>query len=280
MAGELTHVSMGSLGISTGSFSRGLRSRGVVSPHRWLLGIALAAPARHHLDVQPGQILALAPGTEQYSIYSGANSYAGVLIEPDELFGFLGHEPGARDDAMWRQPVTAQLEDPARDAATVRAFATLFKTIVDHGATMSAEAVDYYKRCILELMTAPMIRGVGYRGPWLPSAVELVHKVDRFLIDAGTRPVHISELSAEFGVPRRTLHRAFAEVLNMPPKQFLRYKRLGDVHDALLTAGPGATVQSVAREHGFLHGRFANEYSRLFGEPPLRTLRRSPFAAL
>jgi transcriptional regulator GlxA family with amidase domain len=104
---------------------------------------------------------------------------------------------------------------------------------------------------------------------------KLVSEVDRYLIDAGNRPIHVSELCAKFSVHRRMLHRAFNDVLGMPPITFLRRKRLGDVHTALLMGGP-ATIKEIAIEHGFVElGRFAGEYRRLFGELPSQTLRRA-----
>jgi AraC family ethanolamine operon transcriptional activator len=105
---------------------------------------------------------------------------------------------------------------------------------------------------------------------------ELVHRVDRYLIAAGTRPVHIAELCETLGVSRRTLHRAFVDVRGNPPITCLRRKRLDDVRGALLTADPGAKVSDIARAHGFFElGRFAASYRRTFGEKPSKTLQRT-----
>jgi transcriptional regulator GlxA family with amidase domain len=71
------------------------------------------------------------------------------------------------------------------------------------------------------------------------------------------------------------LHRAFIDALGVPPIAFLRRKRLGDVHTALLMAGPAVTVKQIAIEHGFVElGRFAGAYRRLFGERPSQTSHR------
>ena len=42
---------------------------------------------------------------------------------------------------------------------------------------------------------------------------ELVRRIDRYLIAAGSRPIYISELCETFKVRRRTLHRAFNAVI-------------------------------------------------------------------
>ena len=276
MTGKLMHLSVGSLGISTGSFSRAVRSRGALSEHRWTLGTLLDAPALLQ-DVKsvPGDVLTLAPNEELYTRFLGANTYLTTLIEPDELVSFLSTQPGAQDAAVWRQPTTVLARDPATVAASVKQLSMLLTALAEHGPMLSAGAGDFFKRNILEMLTAPVRDAVPYQGRRVRSAVELVRKVDRYLVDAGNRPIHISELCAEFDVGRRMLHRAFNEVVGIPPISFLRRKRLGDVHAALLTGGPAVTVKAVAIEHGFAElGRFAATYRRMFGELPSRTLQR------
>jgi AraC family ethanolamine operon transcriptional activator len=114
-----------------------------------------------------------------------------------------------------------------------------------------------------------------YHGSQPRSSAILVREVDHYLSEAGSRPIHISELCERFNVHRRRLHRAFDEVLGVPPITFLRRKRLSDVHTALLLAGPAATVKQIAIEHGFLElGRFSAACRRMFGELPSTTLRR------
>jgi transcriptional regulator GlxA family with amidase domain len=53
-------------------------------------------------------------------------------------------------------------------------------------------------------------------------------------------------------------------------------QRLERVRSALLHAGPGSTVASIALENGVIHlGRFATSYRTRFGEYPSDTLARS-----
>ena len=109
------------------------------------------------------------------------------------------------------------------------------------------------------------------RGP-LPSAMQLVGKVDDYLDAAGLRPVHISEICAHLNVTRRTLHRAFFDALGLGPITFLRYKRLCAIHSVLRDNDPATTtVAQVAIQHGFIElGRFSHYYHSFFGEYPSR----------
>ena len=74
---------------------------------------------------------------------------------------------------------------------------------------------------------------------------------------------------------RLLVHRAFDEVLGVPPMTYLRHKRLCDARVLLREAHePGMTVADVAFRQGFSdHGRFAAYYRSLFVENPSDTLR-------
>jgi AraC family ethanolamine operon transcriptional activator len=111
--------------------------------------------------------------------------------------------------------------------------------------------------------------------------MQLVRNVEDYLGAAGLRPVHISEICAHFNVSRRSLHRAFYDVLGLGPVTFLRHKRLCAIHSALRESNPAtATVAEVAMQQGFLElGRFARYYHSLFGEYPSETLGGRGFRA-
>lgn len=274
MTGALMHLSVGSLGISTGSFSRSVRGRGVLSERRWMFTF-FAKPARmQHFEVSPRNIVLLAPGREHFSSYPTANAYTSVFVEPDELLAFIASQPGARDAAIWRAPES--LLNGASSARSAADISTLLAALRD--TALSDDAAEFYKRNILQMLTAPVLDGVPYRGPQLQAQarVRLVHDVEEYLVAAGNRPIHVSELTEKFGVHRRRLNRAFMDVLGVPPITFLRRKRLGDVHRVLLQGGPDLMVKSVALEHGFLElGRFAGEYQKQFGEKPSETLKHA-----
>jgi transcriptional regulator GlxA family with amidase domain len=82
-----------------------------------------------------------------------------------------------------------------------------------------------------------------------------------------------AEICAKCGVSRRSLHRAFTDVLGIGPVTFLQRKRLCDIHSALRDCDPATTtIAEIALQHGFLNlGRFSGYYRALFDEYPSET---------
>lgn len=103
-----------------------------------------------------------------------------------------------------------------------------------------------------------------------------VRAADDFLHTNIDRPIYTRELCAALQVSARTLHQSFAAVYGMSPQAYLKRRRLVLVHRALRSARQGrAMVKSIVLAHGFFHlGRFAQEYTALFGEMPSETLVR------
>src|SRR5262245_30554438 len=72
MEGALTHLTVGSVGVSVGEFSRGICQRGLLSPNRWTLAFITNPAQICHYDMAAGDLFTLAPGQELYSSFSGA----------------------------------------------------------------------------------------------------------------------------------------------------------------------------------------------------------------
>lgn len=91
-----------------------------------------------------------------------------------------------------------------------------------------------------------------------------------------SRPVTLDDLAAAAEVRPRTLEAHFRRFLGTTPLGWVRRSRLVNARLDLQRARADANVTSVAFANGFTQlGRFAGEYRRQFGEPPLETLRRS-----
>ncbi len=122
--------------------------------------------------------------------------------------------------------------------------------------------------------TAPVKAGASGRGD---AALAIVHEVEaRLDAEPATLP-SMPALCAALGVSRRTLERAFRDLLGVSPAQHLRLRALNAVREALLLCPPEpGIVTRIAIDHGFWHlGRFSLSYRRLFGERPTDTLGRA-----
>jgi AraC-like DNA-binding protein len=108
--------------------------------------------------------------------------------------------------------------------------------------------------------------------------VEIIDAFERVLTLRLGEPLTVTGVSAEIGVPERTLRACCTEVLGMSPSRYLRLRRLNMVRTALqrATPAPGA-ITELAKRYGFSElGRFARSYRHTFGEAPSATLRRDP----
>lgn len=100
--------------------------------------------------------------------------------------------------------------------------------------------------------------------------------LDEYLAADPWTPVSTMRLCGALGVSERSLRDAIAAVQGVSVHTYLRLRRLEGARAALLgePEGPGR-LKKVALTCGFLHlGRFAEAYSRRFGELPSATRAR------
>ena len=104
----------------------------------------------------------------------------------------------------------------------------------------------------------------------------IMRRFEAYLEANADRPVHLTEMCAAIGVRARTLRKWCHEYLGIGPIRYLHLRRMHLARRALLHADPTASsVTRVANDFGFAElGRFSGNYRRMFGEPPLATLRR------
>ena len=86
------------------------------------------------------------------------------------------------------------------------------------------------------------------------------------------RPLRIQELAASVKLGVSTLHHQFRAMTSMSPLQYQKQLRLQEARRLMLTENYDAG--SAAMEVGYESTtQFSREYSRLFGQPPIRNVR-------
>ncbi len=275
--GLLSHVAIGDFSLSVGSFSVGVRAQRVPTDDKLIVGMLLYSEDRvthWSFDMRPADVLVIPPSTEHDGIFRGAAAYAAIRLDVAEVTSLFKGEPRLSDPAAWLDKNHFRA-DPSISVIATRRLPKMVSHLARHQGELSDAAADFWKRSIMDAVTGTIVHALppDFRGP-LPSATQLVGKVDEYLDAAGLRPVHISEICAHLNVTRRTLHRAFFDALGMGPITFLRHKRLCAVHSILRDNAPATTtVARVAMQHGFIElGRFSHYYHSLFGEYPSQTL--------
>jgi len=97
--------------------------------------------------------------------------------------------------------------------------------------------------------------------------------------DNYAKPVRVDELAAMAAMGVSTLHHHFRVLTNMSPLQYQKQLRLQAARSRMVIDGIDATT--AAFEVGYESvSQFNREYSRFFGQPPMRDIRtlRSPDA--
>jgi hypothetical protein len=207
--GEIAHATIGDLPIDTASFNLGIRTKG--GSHKSRIGIGLLAASADHVvrssyDSHPGDVLVLAPGCEHENRYYGGASIIIVMATADDIESSFGTEARMRDPSCWWR------NHYKGDADMVTSVVPRLQSLLGRlGETsLTAEAADFWKRAVIEAVTANVVAGMpsDRDGP-MPSALKVVREVEGYLESRPTEPVHISEICGRLHVSRRTLHRAF-----------------------------------------------------------------------
>ena len=282
--GSLSHVGIGDFSLSIGSFSVGVRTQRIATDDKLVIGMLLQASERvthWSFDMVPADVLVMPPSTEHDGSFHGAAAYAAIRLDLAEVTSVFNGDPRLSDPATWYRKNRYRAGALTALVATQR-LKQIVSCLVHQHAGISDEVADFWKRSIIDAMAATIVDALPAenRGP-VPSAMHLVRNVEHYLDAAGSRPVHISEICGQFNVSRRSLHRAFNDMLGLGPVTFLRHKRLCAIHSALRQNTPAtATIGEIAMQHGFIElGRFSHYYRSLFGEYPSETLHTSKHLA-
>jgi AraC family ethanolamine operon transcriptional activator len=274
VSGFISNLSIGGLPVNVGSFSVGVRTRGVLSPDRTTIGMLTSTNGRvvhWSRDMAVGDVLVTPPGVEYGGRYFGGASVLTISLSDSDIRSFFAHEPRMCDPDSWRKTHLRGVPDPG----FVPCLLDILRQVMAMHSILTDDAIGFWRRAIIEMMTLPVVRNVPADTPGpLASALKIVREVEDYVDRNGLKPIHISEVCNRLKVSRRSLHRAFHETIGVGPVTFLRRKRLCSIHTALREAEPRVTtIAEIAMQYGFFNlGRFSGDYREMFGEYPSHTL--------
>ncbi|MHB0771641.1 helix-turn-helix domain-containing protein [Bradyrhizobium sp. 5.13L] len=275
MHGRLRHANVAGLSVGFGTFSHGVISQGVYSNERVTVGFLTKTSSRDSRRGDIGTLRIWSPGMEHQTRYSAGVSFGAISVSTEDVARFFGPDSRFSEPTAWLAPNSSRITAEAGSVSS-RALRSIMSGFHRHGSKLTLSEAEYWKRAILE-SACFAIANSEHSDQFISSPARLVNRAQEYLDDSVGTPVHISELLSKLRVSRRTLHRAFSEVLGIPPMQYLRHRRLCEARLRLIReAAASITVAEVAFQQGFSDfGRFAGYYRNLFGENPSDTLLRN-----
>ena len=277
MQGRLRHASVAGLSLGFGTFSHGVVSRGVYSDDRVTIGFLTGADGLRARQSGAGGIRIWSPRVEHQSRYVAGVSFGAISILTDDMARFFGPDSLFSEPTVWLRK-NAFYTTPEAGDASARILKSIMAGFARCAPRLGPSEAEYWKRAIIE-SACYAIANSEQSEIFVSSMQRLVKRAQDYLDGAGDAPVHISELTSHLRVSRRTLHRAFDEVVGIPPMRYLRQKRLCEARLLLQQTGAtGITVAEVAFRQGFSDfSRFSAYYRALFGENPSETLNQHRF---
>lgn len=269
--------------LSAGAFAGKVMVKGPLSTSDLTIGVILRSEgpsSQWSFETRSGDIGVIPAGEEHIARYDGQTSWVTFGLSADEILEMARHLRPDIPERFWDQSAMYRPR-PAAAALIVDCFETAIFNIAERPEVFDSpsgrsalleELLGLYLLCLEEPDPGPIrVR------PTLVSASRIIRQVDDYVNDHPDRPIFLLEMCRALNVSRRSLHRAFSDVLDLPPATYLRRRRLSQVRRMLAsTKDPRMTVSSAALHWGFWElGRFSGDYRRFFGELPSETLGRA-----
>jgi AraC-like DNA-binding protein len=280
--GSISHTLLGSMGLSVGQFSSDMRARGpmIQDPQMVGLGTLLSCAGstiQSWEQTKVGDAVIFPAGVETDVIFGGSTTYLVVSVPIQELIAQVSEEGPLADPMFWSDKrVKLFHNNPLASQVVQRGLSGIVSGIESKRTPPSANAIDFLRRAILESFLMIIAGSSLQRGNERPysTGARLVSEAEDYVDRAGSRPVHISELCTALNVSRRSLHRAFADTVDLGPVAYLRRRRLSRIRSILRQSDVNVTIADLAFEHGFPDpARFSAYYRAVMGETPSETRR-------
>jgi len=277
--GSIVHAAAGDVLLTAGQWSADIRTRGSITANRISLGVKLDSDSTHFSfrsgkEVIPGDVYVLARGDDVDHRVSGSIRYAFVSLSPELLLSHAGEDAWRESAGFWEKRRWFCASPPIR-SLIARSVQTLVMEVLNSDCEVTGQALRQLQVELIEpFLWAFMFDESKQHERHALSGAAIVRSVEDWVDGHSPETIQLADLCRALRLPRRTLQRAFTEVLGMGPARYLMLKRLTAVRAELRQSDPtAATVTDTALRYGFWElGRFAREYRRTFGESPSETL--------
>lgn len=275
VSGGIAVADFGGMVFTSGLIEGRVALAGPLSQAGVTIGIGLDLPpgTRHWLtEVHAGEVAIFHGGDEHDSLYQPGSLYAAVTL-PAEMLEAEAAERGFVLDGkvlggtrIHARRVAPEVTAPLRAA---------FREIHGGGAVAPDRGTA---RAMLDVLIRHLARlPITHKGRERADGHGRVFERARaFIVENLGEPISVDEIAAAAGASRRTLFRAFAEILGETPFAYVRRLRLHRIrHDLANDEERACTITLVAISWGMCDlGRMAGAYQELFGERPSATLAR------
>ena len=143
----------------------GLRTQRTSSDPKLIVGMLLAAENRvthWSYDMDPGDVLVIPPGVEHDGRFHGASSYAALRLDLADVADGLRRRGWMSDPANWRSK-NRYRADPRIGAEAVAKLRAIVSRLSDPDARVSPEAADFWRRAIIDVLTATVMHSQPLR---------------------------------------------------------------------------------------------------------------------
>ncbi|MEI2296704.1 helix-turn-helix domain-containing protein [Ensifer sp. MJa1] len=237
------------------------------------VGLRLGAGTRHWLTETPtGAVGVFHGGDDHDAIYTPGSLYATATLSVDRLEeiaagqGIVLDKPLLGGTGLYHRPLS-----PAINKRLKQAFERVHagRTVPRFGEADIGEAL--LDVLIEHIGRQPFARN---RRSNAEAHARIVERARAYIVAHLAQPISPNEIARAANTSRRTLFRAFADILDDSPQGYVRRLRLHRIrHDLASHEETACTIALIANQWGISElGRMAGWYSDLFGERPSETL--------
>ncbi len=277
LSGSLVFAQQENLVLTSGYIDGTVALQGPLSLDMVTFGIGLRVPPGtwHWMDeVATGDIGVFLPGDDHDSRYMPGSLYATLSINMDELEAEaaaleLNLRPRALDGTGFHP-----YKLPADTIDGLRNRFEFLHTGIGSSAVSAASISQAMLSAIIHHYGAPPFATA--RKPKRCGQARIIAKARAYIMEHLDEPMSLNEIASAAHTSRRTLQRAFADVYDDTPKNYVRRLRLHRIRrDLAGDAERACTVALISNQWGIGEiGRMSGWYRELFGEAPSRTLAR------